>query len=129
MHSPFAQARVLVFLVFQALVWRFCFSSGTCSTFFLGVEFPYHERVALLGVPFGEGLLLDCGSSSVPPAPSLSFIVSFSDSGLRDNGFLHCSRISFLHGTVCAVLEVAVRSHQLLLHLVLGGHLGCGFFS
>ena len=114
------------FLVFEALVWRFCFSSGTCSTFFLEVEFLYHERVALLGVPFGEGLLLDCGSSS---CSSPSFIVSFSDSGLRDNGFLHCSRISFLHGTVCAVLEVAVRSHRLLLDLFLGGNLGCGFFS
>ena len=66
-----------------------------------------------------------CWIVVVPPAPSPSFIVSFSDSGLRDNGFLHCSRISFLH----AVLEVAVRSHRLLLDLVLGGHLGCGFFS
>ena len=70
-----------------------------------------------------------CWIVVVPPAPSPSFIVSFSDSGLRDNGFLHCSRISFLHGTVCTVLEVAVRSHRLLLDLVLGDHLGCGFFS
>ena len=60
----FLRRRALVFLVFQALVWMFCFSSGTCSTFFLKVEFPYHERVALLGVAFGEGLLLDCGISS-----------------------------------------------------------------
>ena len=64
------------FLVFEALVWRFCFSSGTCSTFFLEVEFPYHERVALLGVPFGEGVLLDCEGLLLDcGSPSCSFSV------------------------------------------------------
>ena len=80
------------------------------------------EWVALLGVPFGEGLSLDCGSSFSSSGFLSSFIVSLSDSGLR-NGFLRCSsRISFLLGAVCAVLEIAVKSIRLL-HLVLGGQL------
>ena len=69
----YAYALSLVFWLFKAFVRRFYFSSGTCSTFFplclpprgsrSGVS-ESQEWVALLGVPFGEGLSLDCGSSS-----------------------------------------------------------------
>ena len=61
------------FLVFQAFVQRSCFSSGICGVFLplclspsgssSGVSVA-REWVALLGVPFGEGLSLNCGSSS-----------------------------------------------------------------
>ena len=129
MHSPFCVGSLSRFLVYQAFVRRFAFRRGPAAPFFLCLS------------PIGSG----CGAFRITRVSCFArvaiwrrfvaglwkflllrlqlyfaIIVSLSVSGLRDNGFLHCSRrISFLHGFVCAVLEIAVRSPRLLLHLVL----------
>ena len=90
------------------------------------VGFLNHKRVALLGTQclFREGLSQDCGcscsfsgfllSSWFPSQTLVSLCfcgsrLSCSLSGVRE--VLRCSRrISILHGAVCVVLEIAVRS-------------------
>ena len=73
----FLRRRALSFFWYLRL-WSggFAFRLGPAAPFFLEVEFPYHERVALLGVPFGEGVLLDCEGLLVDcGSPSCSFSV------------------------------------------------------
>ena len=110
-HSHFAQA-ISRFLVCQAFVRRFCFSSGTCSTFFLclppevaEVGFLNHESESLCW-----GYLLEkvCRRIVVVPASS--------PASLCLHGFpLRLTSFCVIVGQDrVAVLEIAVRSPHIV---------------